>query len=80
VEEIFRHRQFLISSGEIEKRRKERARLELVDTIESTIKNYIDAEIDQEYIETLLDDLVRRKISPGAAAREIIDRSIKRVH
>jgi len=79
VEEILRHRQFLISSGGLEKRRKERAKLELIEAIESAIKNYIEAGIDKDYLEKLTDDLVRRKINPNSAALEIINRSIKQV-
>jgi len=77
VEEIFRHRQFLISGGGLEKRRKERAKLELIETIESAIKNHIEAGIDKDYLEKLTDDLVQRKINPNSAALEIINRSIK---
>jgi len=79
VEEIFKHRQFLISSGGLEKRRKERAKLELTEAIESAIKNYIEAGIDKDYLEKLTDDLVRRKINPDSAALEIINRSIIQV-
>jgi len=79
VEEILRHRQFLISGGGLEKRRKERARLELIETIESTIKDYIEAGIDKVYLEKLTDDLVQRKINPNSAALEIINRFIKQV-
>jgi len=79
VEEILRHRQFLISSGGLEKRRKERAKLELIEAIESAIKNYVKAGIDKDYLEKLTDDLVRRKINPNSAALEIINRSIKQV-
>ncbi len=77
VEEILNHRQFLLSGGGLEKRREERARLELNEAVESAIKNYIEAGIDKDYLEKLTDDLVRRKISPGSAALEIINRSIK---
>ncbi len=79
VAEIFRHRQFLISGGGLEKRRKERAKLELIEAIESTIKNYIEAGIDKDYLAKLTDDLARRKINPSSAALEIINRSIKQV-
>jgi LAO/AO transport system kinase len=79
VEEILRHRQFLISSGGLEKRRKERAKLELIEAIESAIKNYIEVGMDKDYLEKLIDDLVRRKINPNSAALEIINRSIKQV-
>ena len=79
VDEILRHRQFLLSGGGLEKHQKERAKLELIEAIESTIKNYIEAGIDQDYLEKLVDDLVRRKTNPNSAALEIINRSIKQV-
>jgi LAO/AO transport system kinase len=79
VEEILKHRQFLVSGGGLEKRRKGRARLELIETIESAIKNYVEAEIDKKYLEELIDDLVQRKIDPNSTALEIINRSIKQV-
>ena len=79
VEEIFRHRQFLISSGGLEARRKQRAKLELIEAIESSIKNYIDAGVDKDYLEKLIDDLVQRKTNPHSAALQIINQSIKRV-
>jgi LAO/AO transport system kinase len=68
VEEILKHRQFLVSGGGLEKRRKGRARLELIETIESAIKNYVEAEIDKKYLEELIDDLVQRKIDPNSTA------------
>ena len=79
AEEIFRHRQFLISGGGLEARRKQRARLELIEAIESSIRNYIDAEIDKDYLEKVIDDLVQRKSNPHSAALKIISQSIKRV-
>ena len=77
LDEISRHKEFLTSSGGLEKRRKERARLELVEAIESSIKNYIETGIDKNYLEKLINDLVQRKTNPNSAAREIINRSIK---
>jgi len=71
ADEILRHRDFLVSSGELEKRRKERAKLELMMAIESSIKNYIE-EMDQDYLEKLVHDLVHRKTNPQSAASKII--------
>jgi LAO/AO transport system kinase len=76
VKEIFRHRQFLISSGELEKRRKQRARQELIEAIESSVKNYIDTEINKEHLEELIDDIVQRKTNPYSAASKIISQSL----
>lgn len=80
VEEIFRHRQFLISSGGLEKRRKQRAKLELIEAIESSLKNYIDERIDKGYLEKLIDELVQRKTNPHSAALEIINRLRNKVN
>jgi len=78
--EILRHKEFLISSGELEKRRKEKAKLELIDTIESSLKHYIYQRIDKEgYLEKLADDLVQKKTNPQSAALEIINLSIKQL-
>jgi len=74
VEEILRHKQFLIGSGELEKRRKERVRLELIETVESFINNYIYHGINKvDYLEKLVDDLVQRKTDPHLAALKIIN-------
>ena len=72
VEEILRHRAFLISSRELEKRCKERAKLELMMAIESYLKDYIER-IDKSYLEKLVEDLAHRKINPQSAASKIIN-------
>jgi len=80
AEEILRHKEFLISSGELKTRRREKAKLELIDTIESSLKNYIYQRIDKEgYLEKLVDDLVQRKTNPQSAALKIINLSIKQL-
>ena len=78
VEEILRHKEFLISSGEFQKRRHEKAKLELIDLIESSLKNHIYQRIEKDgYLEKLVDDLVQKKTNPQSAALEIINLSIK---
>ena len=47
AEEINRHREFLTSSGELEKRRREKAKLELMMAVEGSIKNYINDRINK---------------------------------
>lgn len=80
ADEILKHKQFLISSGELEKRRKQRARLELVMAIEGSLKNYIYHRIDKgDYLEKLIDSLVHRKTNPHSAALEIISRFSKQL-
>ena len=72
--EILSHKQFLISSGELEKRRREKAKQELIDAIESSLKDYIYQRLDKDsYLEKLVDDLVQRKTNPQSAASKIIN-------
>jgi len=78
VDEILAHQAFLISGGGMEKRRKERARLELTEAIESSLKDYIDSNVDKAFMEKLVDDLVQRRTNPQAAASQITSKSIKR--
>lgn len=78
VDEILKHQAFLVSGEGMEKRRKERARLELTEAIESSLKDYIDSNVDKAFLEKLVDDLVQRRTNPQAAASEIIGKSIKR--
>jgi LAO/AO transport system kinase len=70
-EEVLRHREFLVSSGELAKRRQERARLELFWAVESYLKSYIE-KMDPEHLARLVDDLVQRKTNPRTAALKII--------
>jgi len=77
VEEILRHREFLVSSGELEKRQKERVKLELMDTIESFLRNFIHGIDKGNYLEKLIDNLLQGKTNPYLATREITNRLAK---
>ncbi len=70
--EIAKHREFIVSSGGLEKRERERARLELDEAVESSLRDYIDSGVDEASRDRLVADLVQRRISPQAAALEII--------
>ena len=74
AEEIFRHREFLISSGELEKRQRERAKLELMETVEGFLKDFIHGIDKGDYLEKLVDDLSQGKTNPYSATREITKR------
>ena len=78
AEDIIKHKEILISSGELEKRRRERARHELIATIESSIRNFVETGMAKD-LERLTDDLVQGRIDPNTAAQEIINRSIKQM-
>jgi LAO/AO transport system kinase len=74
VAAILKHREFLISSGGLEKRRKQRAKLELIEATESSLKDYIYQQISKDdYFEKLVDDLVKRRTNPHSAASKIIN-------
>jgi len=74
AKEILRHREFLISSGELGKRKKQRAKLELIEAIEGSVKNYVYQKIDKGGLEKLVDEVAQRKTSPYSAAAKIIDK------
>jgi LAO/AO transport system kinase len=71
---ISSNRERLRKSGELEKRRRERAKLELMEATESTIKDALRALGGGEYIESLVDNVLEGKMSPSRAAREITAR------
>ncbi len=77
VDEILRHKQYLFSSKELEKRRKQRAEEELIVAIESSLRSYIRNKIDKPSLEKLVDRLVLRETDPHSTARKIINQSIK---
>jgi len=72
--EIFRHREFLISSGELKKRQKERIKLELLETLESIFKNYIHGIDNGDYLEKIVDDLLQGRTNPHSAILKITRR------
>jgi len=74
VNEVFRHREFLTSSGELKKRQKERAKLELLETMEGFLKNFIHGIDDGDYLEKLADDLLQGRTNPHSATLEITGR------
>jgi len=75
---ILKHKEFLSSSGELEKRRKERAKEELIKAIESFVRNYCYQGISEDnYLEELVDNIAQRKTDPHSAALKILDKLSK---
>jgi LAO/AO transport system kinase len=74
AEQILRHRDYLVSSGEMPKRQRERARLELLETVEGFIKDFIHRIDAGDYLEKLVDNLLQGKTSPRRASLEISKR------
>jgi LAO/AO transport system kinase len=66
-----RHRDYLKTGGELSRRRRERAKLELMETVEAYIKDVIYQLDKGDYLEKLVDDLVAGRKSPQSAARDI---------
>lgn len=74
AEAIFRHREFLVTSGELPNRQRERAKLELLETVEGFVKDFIHQIDDGDYLEKLVDDLLKGRTNPHQAALEITNR------
>jgi LAO/AO transport system kinase len=73
---LMKHREYLKASGELPERRRERTKLELLETIEVNIKEMIHNLDGGDYLERLVDDLLKGKKSPLNAASEIMRRLI----
>ncbi len=73
-QEILKHRDYLLSYGLMQKREQERVRLELAEALEAALKALIDSRTDHELYESLVDDLVQRRIGPQSAASQLIGR------
>jgi len=72
VQASLQHKEFLISSGQLEERRKERAKLELLWAVESSLMNSLER-MDKDFLAKLVDDLVCRRTNPQSAASKIIN-------
>lgn len=79
VEAILRHKEFITSSGKLEERRLERARLELIQGIESSIRNYAYRDLGDKEMEKLASELADRKIDPRSAILKIVKRFDQRI-
>ncbi len=73
-QEILKHREFLISHGQMASREQARVRLELSEAVESALKELIDAGTDRALYEKLVDDMVQRRIGPQTAASHVIEK------
>lgn len=76
VEAVLEHRQYLISSGKIEHRRKERARLELTEAIEHSLRLHVNEILDSGRFQNLAAALAMRQIDPYSAAEEVVKKTL----
>jgi LAO/AO transport system kinase len=71
---LLSHKEYLGVSGELEKRRKIRAREELLKNVETFVRDYCYQGFVQEgHLEELVDRIAQRKMDPHSAAMKIID-------
>ena len=71
AEAILKHRRYLKESGGLDRRRQDRARLELVWAVEGYLNSYIDS-MDQARLALLVDELAQRKTNPRSVVLKII--------
>jgi LAO/AO transport system kinase len=71
---LLKHHQYLKESGRLPERRRERARLELLETVEGHLKNMIHGLDGGDYLDKLVDAVLKGKISPQSAAAQILSR------
>jgi LAO/AO transport system kinase len=74
VAALLSHRDYLTASGMLPERRRERARLELLDTVEAHLKDMVHRLGGGKFIEQLVDDLQQGRTNPRAAARSVMER------
>jgi len=71
---ILRHRDYLLASGDMERRRQARARLELLDAIDNAFKSHLADRLSPKTLDELAARLVRGETDPDAAARTVLER------
>jgi len=76
VDAMLEHKQYLISGGKIEHRRQERARLELTEAIEHSLRLHVNEIIDKGSFKELTTALAMRQIDPYSAAEEVVKKTL----
>ena len=73
VEGIYQHKEFLSATGGHDTHLKERARLELIEVLKSSLMDHVFQIVNKNnYLEKLIDDLVNKRTDPYSAASDII--------
>ncbi|KPU62631.1 GTPase [Thermococcus sp. EP1] len=75
-EAINKHREFLLSSGEIEKKRKFRVEEEIKAIVSSTIARKIGEKMGEDDIATLIEKIAKREIDPYSAADLVLEKAL----
>jgi LAO/AO transport system kinase len=71
AETLIKRWNYIKTNGEIEKRRREQARLELTWAVEDYLRKHMDT-MDQGQLTNMIDKLAQRKTNPRSVVREII--------
>ena len=73
VEGIYQHKEFLSATGGHDTHLKERARLELIEVLKSSLMDHVFQIVNKNnYLEKMIDDLVNKRTDPYSAASDII--------
>jgi len=75
---LLKHHEYLIASGKLPERRRERAKLELLETVEGHLKDMIHDLDGGDYLEKLVDTVQKGQLTPQSAAAEIMTRLLKK--
>lgn len=73
---ITRHREFLVETNEIIVRRRARLRLELLQSVNGLVSEYLNRLEKDGFLDRVVDDLVKQKAGPRQSAREIAGRLV----
>jgi LAO/AO transport system kinase len=76
VDAMIEHKKYLISNGQIEHRRQERARLELTEVIEHSLRLHVNEILDNGHFQNLAAALAMRQIDPYSAAEEVVKKTL----
>ena len=71
LEAMTKHLEYLETSGGLTARRRERARLEILETVEAVVSDYIHGLGNGAYLEKFVEEVVNGKVSPRHAAMAI---------
>lgn len=77
-EALLKHQEYLTASGGLPAKRRERAELELLETVEANLKTMIRTIDNGRFLRLLVDGLQKGRNSPRRAAHEIMDRLLNK--
>lgn len=75
VEAVLEHKNYLALRGEIKNRRRDRARLELIEVIEHTLRQHISELASNDSFQSISTTVAHRKMDPYSAAEKILNKT-----